>query len=179
MPAPIRDSDESASRRPFKDSFRTLARFVRERRLDRRTWLSKFIEQTEDVLAADEGGLGRMAERAGMWVHVCANQWRDVAAFLRQHSPAAVDQERLHGCLDAVESPWPRRGENMLRLARERQFDTNFERARHLVEEVERIGAEPFHAPEPLPPIEAEEIHLITWMAIEREVCEVLADKQR
>jgi len=32
-----------------------------------------------------------------------------------------------------------------------------------------RDGAEPFHAPEPLPPIEPEEIHLITWMAIERE----------
>jgi len=34
---------------------------------------------------------------------------------------------------------------------------------------VERIGAEPFHAPEPLPPIDADEIHLIAWMAIEPE----------
>jgi hypothetical protein len=92
---------------------------------------------------------------------------RDVAAFLRANPPADVEQERLHRCLDAVESPWPRREENLLRLASEREFRTNAERARHLVEEVERIGAEPFHAPEPLPPIEAEEIHLIAWMAIE------------
>jgi len=92
---------------------------------------------------------------------------RDVAAFLRANPPADVEQERLHRCLDAVESPWPRREENLLRLASEREFRTNGERARHLVEEVERIGAEPFHAPEPLPPIETEEIHLIAWMAIE------------
>jgi len=37
------------------------------------------------------------------------------------------------------------------------------------VEQVERIGAEPYRAPEPLPPIEMEEIHLICWMAIEPE----------
>ena len=43
------------------------------------------------------------------------------------------------------------------------------EKSKHLVEEIERIGAEPFHAPDPLPPIEREEIHLICWMAIARE----------
>jgi len=97
---------------------------------------------------------------------------RDVAAFLRANPAADVAQDRLHGCLDAVESPWPRREENLLRLAWEREFETTAEGARRLVEEVERIGAEPYHAPEPLPPIETEEIHLITWMAIERENAE-------
>jgi hypothetical protein len=97
---------------------------------------------------------------------------RDVAAFLRANPPPFVEQERLHRCLDAIESPWPRREENLLRLAWERDFRASAERARHLVEEVERIGAEPFHAPVPLPPIETEEIHLITWMAIERENAE-------
>jgi hypothetical protein len=33
----------------------------------------------------------------------------------------------------------------------------------------ERIGLEPFHAPEPLPPIQMEDVHLICWMAIELE----------
>ncbi len=94
---------------------------------------------------------------------------RDVAAYLRANPTADIEQERLHRCLDAVESPWPRREENLLRLAWEREFPTSADRARHLVEEVEHIGAEPFHAPEPLPPIEMEEIHLITWMAIEPE----------
>jgi hypothetical protein len=94
---------------------------------------------------------------------------RDVAAFLRASPPAGIEQERLHRCLDAVESPWPRREENLLRVAWDQEFSTSAERACQLVEVVERIGAEPFHAPEPLPPIDLEEIHLITWMAIERE----------
>jgi hypothetical protein len=93
---------------------------------------------------------------------------RDVAAFLRANPPADVELERLHRCLDAIEAPWPRREENLLRLAWEQEFSTSAEKARHLVEEVENIGAEPFHPPEPLPPIEEEEVHLITWMAIER-----------
>jgi hypothetical protein len=95
---------------------------------------------------------------------------RDVASFLRAHPPPEVAQDRLHRALDAVESPWPRREEHLLRLVWERAFPTNRDKARALVEEIERIGAEPFHAPEPLPPISEEEIHLITWMGIAREV---------
>ncbi len=92
---------------------------------------------------------------------------RDVAAFLRDNSSPDVDQVRLNRCLDAIESPWSRREESVLRMAWERDFPISAERARHLVEEVERLGAEPYKAPDPLPPIEADEIHLIAWMAIE------------
>ncbi|MFH1276822.1 MAG: helicase-related protein [Candidatus Eisenbacteria bacterium] len=95
---------------------------------------------------------------------------RDVASFLRANPAGDISQDRLHRCLDAVESPWPRREENLLRLAWEQEFPTSGEHARYLVEEVERIGTEPFHPPEPLPPIVREDIHLITWMAIEREI---------
>jgi len=94
---------------------------------------------------------------------------REVAAFLREHPPPDVAQERLHRCLDAVESPWSRREENQLRLAWERTFATAAEKSKYLVEEVERIGAEPFRPSDPLPPIEIEEIHLICWMALKRE----------
>ena len=59
--------------------------------------------------------------------------------------------------------------ENLLRIAWEREFPAPAEKACYLVEAVERIGAEPFRPPDPLPPIEREEIHLITWMAIEPE----------
>ena len=38
-----------------------------------------------------------------------------------------------------------------------------------LIAEIERIGLEPFHAPEPLPLIQPEDVHLICWMAIEAE----------
>jgi len=94
---------------------------------------------------------------------------REVAAYLREHPPADIEQDRLHRCLDAIESPWSRREENQLRLAWERQFAGAAEKARYLVEVVEGIGAEPFRAPDPLPPIEIDEIHLICWLAIEPE----------
>ena len=97
---------------------------------------------------------------------------RDVATFLREHPPADIEQARLHRCLDASESPWSRREENLLRVAWEREFPSPADKSRHLIEEVERIGAEPFRPPDPLPPIEMEEVHLITWMAIESERAE-------
>jgi len=92
---------------------------------------------------------------------------RDVAAFLREHPPADIDQTRVHRCLDTIESPWSRREENLLRIAWEKDFPSAGEKAHYMLEEVERIGAEPFCPPDPLPPINIEEIHLITWMAIE------------
>jgi hypothetical protein len=48
----------------------------------------------------------------------------------------------------------------------ERTHPSDDDKARGLVEEVERIGAEPFQPPDPLPPITEDEIHLITWMTI-------------
>ena len=94
---------------------------------------------------------------------------REVAQFLRAHPHPEIDQQRLQRCLDAIEAPWPRREENELRTAWSREFASAEERTRQLVEAVERIGAEPFEPPEPLPPIRHDDIQLICWLAIERE----------
>ena len=94
---------------------------------------------------------------------------REVAEFLRAHPHPEIDQQRLQRCLDAVEAPWSRREENELRAAWSREFATPEDKGRHLVEAVERIGAEPFEPPEPLPPIAHDDIQLICWLAIEGE----------
>jgi hypothetical protein len=94
---------------------------------------------------------------------------QEVAAFLRDNPPPDVEQERLERSLDAVEAPWSRREENQLRSVWLRDFPSRMAKARALVEEIERIGAEPFHPPDPLPPIEREDVQLICWLAIERE----------
>ena len=94
---------------------------------------------------------------------------RDVAAFLREHPRVDIGQERLNRCLDAIESPWSRREENLLRIAWEREFPSPADKSRHLIEEAERIGAEPFRPHDPLPPIEIDQVSLICWMAIQRE----------
>ena len=94
---------------------------------------------------------------------------REVADFIREHPPPNINQKRLQKSLDAVESPWSRREENQLRIAWKKDFDSPFERSRKLIEEIELIGAEPFQTPEPLPPIERDEIYLICWLAIQAE----------
>ena len=91
---------------------------------------------------------------------------REVAEFLRANPPSDVESARLHRALDAVEAPWSMREEKQLRAAWEREFLSRTEKAQHLIAEVERIGVEPHHAPEPLPPIEGDDIHLVCWLAI-------------
>jgi hypothetical protein len=93
---------------------------------------------------------------------------RAIAKFLRDHPPRGVEQKRLQRCLDAVEAPCERREENRLRAVFEREYRGQDARAKALVEEIERIGLEPFQAPDPLPPIQPEDIQLICWLAIEK-----------
>jgi hypothetical protein len=95
---------------------------------------------------------------------------RDVAEFLRANPPRDLDTQRLHRALDAVEAPWSMREEKQLRSIWDRVFPNRTDHARALVEEVERIGVEPHHAPEPLPPIEPQDILLLCWMALEASV---------
>ena len=97
---------------------------------------------------------------------------REVADFLRDHPPVAIEQVRFERCLDAIESPWSRREENQLREIWKREFRIPGERSKAIVEEVERIGVEPYQPPDPLPPIELSDIHLICWMAIRTEQAE-------
>ena len=91
---------------------------------------------------------------------------REVADFLRSNPPGDVELERLHSVLDAVEAPWSLREERQLRTSWEKEHPSSTEKARALVAEIEQIGVEPHHAPEPLPPIEPADIHLICWMGL-------------
>ena len=92
---------------------------------------------------------------------------RAIARFLRDHAPTGVDQKRLEHCLDAIEAPCSNRERNMLRDVFAADYPSSVDRAKAIVEKVEEIGLEPFHAPDPLPPIDPDQIHLICWMAID------------
>lgn len=92
---------------------------------------------------------------------------RRLAAFLRDHPPPGVEQARLERILDAVESPCARRDEMALREVFDKEYEADEEKSRAVIEEVERLGLEPFLAPPPLAPITRDEIHLICWMAVE------------
>ena len=93
---------------------------------------------------------------------------REIAEFLRTHPPVDMEQTRVERCLDAIEAPCPKREGDQLRAVFAAQFASHAAKSKALVEEVERIGLQPFAAPAPLPPIQPDEVHLICWLAIER-----------
>jgi hypothetical protein len=92
---------------------------------------------------------------------------RAVADHIRQYPPSAIDQQRLARCLEAVEAPCSIREQKMLRTVFEAEHASADAKSRALIAEIERIGLEPFQAPEPLPPIQPDDVHLICWIAIE------------
>ena len=68
-----------------------------------------------------------------------------------------------------MESPWSKREENLIRDVFTRVYASDEERAKAITDEVERIGIEPFQAPDPLLPILPDHVHLICWMAIDAD----------
>lgn len=94
---------------------------------------------------------------------------RQVAEHLRTTPPDDMSDAEMAKVLDAVESPWSRREENALREVFEGAYASPIERSRAVVEEIKRLGIEPFKAPEPLPPIRPDDVHLVAWMAIEAD----------
>lgn len=93
---------------------------------------------------------------------------RTIAAFLRANPPQGIEQVRLERCLEAIEAPCSRREEHLLRAVFQQESVGQTARARAIVEVVERMGLEPYHAPEPLPPIRVGDVHLVCWLAIEK-----------
>ena len=81
--------------RPFKSGSRSLARFVRQGRLDRRTWLAKFVEQTEAMLAEDAGGPEHLSNREMLMVSLAATLWTEYQLIVWQRQ-----QGILRGQLD-------------------------------------------------------------------------------
>jgi hypothetical protein len=94
---------------------------------------------------------------------------REIAQFLRKHPPKGIEQGRLTRCLEAVEAPCSRREENALRAVFQQEHAGHGAKGKALVEEIERLGLEPFQAPDPKPPIRADEVHLVCWLAMESQ----------
>lgn len=94
---------------------------------------------------------------------------REIAEHLRRYPPKDVEETQLNRYLDAVEAPWSRREEKMMRDVFDGAYNSQSERSAQIIAEIDKIGLEPYQSPEPLPPILPEEIHMICWMAIEAE----------
>ena len=94
---------------------------------------------------------------------------RRAAQHLRTNPPPDITLENLNAIVESLEAPLPRKKEQAIREV----FDPDSE-DRHgvsvaIVERVRELGLQPFRAPDALPPIDQDEIQLITWMAVDRE----------
>lgn len=94
---------------------------------------------------------------------------RKVAEFLRANVPQDMEAGRIDRALEVLESPWPRREEVMLRDEFADESVAAAAKVQKLVAFVEKSGLEPFVAPDPLPPIGEEDIHLVGWIALDSE----------
>ena len=88
-----------------------------------------------------------------------------VANHLIKFPPTGIVQEEVDRLVESVEAPWGVRYERQIREAMESAGGAAASTA--IAETVRRLGLEPFKAPDPLPPIEEQDIRLICWMAVD------------
>jgi hypothetical protein len=94
---------------------------------------------------------------------------RRVAQFLRENTPPGADEAEVRRALEILEAPWPRREEVMLRELFAEETEAGITKGQRVIGFVLKTGLEPFQAPNPLPPIDEEEIQLINWLALEAQ----------
>jgi len=92
---------------------------------------------------------------------------RAAADNIRKFPPPGVSQERLVYLLESLEAPWGARIERAIREAMEGL--TGSAASASVTEKVKLLGLQPYRAPDPLPPIETDEIVLVCWMAVDSE----------
>ena len=91
-----------------------------------------------------------------------------VAAFIRDNPPSDMAAARIDEAIDILEAPWPRREETLLRGWFENPDHAGAALSRFLIEQIHETGLEAVKTPEPLPPIQRDDIELLCWMGVER-----------
>ena len=87
------------------------------------------------------------------------------ADHLRKHPPNGLVQEELDRLIEAVEAPWGVRIEKQIREAMESATGASASAA--IAQKVRELGLEPFRPPEPLPPIDLDDVALVCWLAVD------------
>lgn len=91
---------------------------------------------------------------------------RDAADLIRATPPAGWTREQADALVDRLEDAYPERIQRQIREAL-RSADDPVEQADAVAAKVEELGLEPSPAPEPLPPITEEDVHLVCWIVID------------
>jgi len=89
---------------------------------------------------------------------------RAAADCLRATPPPGMPLEDLNRLIESVEAPWGVRIEKQIKDAIGALRGAEASQA--IAEVVRRLGLEPFRPPDPLPPIELEDIRLVCWLQV-------------
>ncbi len=89
---------------------------------------------------------------------------RRAAEVVRRYPPQGVDRQTADSVAASLEAPWGARIENQIRGAMAEKSGRNA--SEEVANVVQQLGLKPFEAPEPLPPIDMDEVSLVCWMAI-------------
>jgi hypothetical protein len=92
--------------------------------------------------------------------------FKQVAEHLRRHPPLDVSQLDVDAAIDAVEAPWGIRHERQLRAVFEAEGQSPGEKSLLIYAKIREMGLQPFRAPEPLAPIEKEDVSLVCWLVL-------------
>jgi hypothetical protein len=90
---------------------------------------------------------------------------KTAANHLRKFPPPGVSQEDLIHLIESLEAPWGVRIEKVIREAMEGL--TGNATSASISEKVKLLGLQPYQAPDPLPPIEEDEVSLSCWLAVD------------
>jgi Helicase conserved C-terminal domain/PLD-like domain/SNF2-related domain len=94
--------------------------------------------------------------------------FRAAAQYIRLH-PADLTLQDVDRLADSLEAPWGLRIENSLRKVFTVENARGDSTTRQIAAWVKEQGLQPFRAPEPLPPIDEDEVQLMVWMAVSQE----------
>lgn len=89
-----------------------------------------------------------------------------VAEFIRANPPIDQEADKTSRALDILESPWPRRDENLLRMWFDTEESAGAEKCGYLIEKILSTGIELYIQAPLLPPIQMDDIKLVCWMAV-------------
>jgi len=95
--------------------------------------------------------------------------FKAAAHHVRSFPPPDASREDVDRLAEALEAPWKGRIERGLRAAFRPEEATGPATSRAIAEFVRSYGLQPWKAPEPLVPIEMEDVILVVWMAVESD----------
>ncbi len=93
--------------------------------------------------------------------------FKAAAQHVREHRPPEMTLEDADRLVEALEAPRGLRVERALRDVFTPDTADGVATTRAIVARAKELGLQPWKAPEPLPPIDAEDIVLVVWMAVE------------